>query len=57
VSDPAVRLLLTNRSEKSVSLVLEPAGEIYPMDPGQARQVRYTGDPAPKLSIDIDDAW
>ena len=57
MSDPAVRLLLTNRSEKSVSLVLEPAGEIYPMDPGQARQVRYTGDPAPKLSIDIDDAW
>jgi hypothetical protein len=48
-----VRLKVTNRSSQPTKLVLEPAGEIYPMEPGQSRLVRYTGDPMPKLAIDI----
>jgi hypothetical protein len=56
MTDPAVTLLVTNRSARQALLVLEPGGEIYPMAPEQTRVVRYTGDPAPKLSIDINDA-
>ena len=48
-----VKLTVTNRSSGQVDLVLEPAGEVYPMQPGQTRVVQYIGDPAPKLSIDV----
>ena len=50
-----VRLIVTNRSSEPTLLVLEPLGEIYPIDPESSRVVRYTGDPAPKLSIDVHD--
>ena len=56
MSEPYVRLVVTNRSAEAVSLVLEPAGEIYSLAPGQSRSVRYVGDPAPRLAIDIGDA-
>ena len=48
-----VRLIVTNRTSEPTDLVLEPAGEVYPIAPGQRRVVRYQGDPAPQLSIDI----
>lgn len=50
-----VRLTVTNRSQEPIGLVLEPAGEVYTIDPGDSRVVRYIGDPAPSLSIDIHD--
>jgi hypothetical protein len=53
VSDPPVRLLVTNRTDRPLSLVLELAGEVHLIEPGQTRDVRYAGDPAPELSIDI----
>jgi hypothetical protein len=56
VSDPGVRLAIRNRSEHAISLVIEPVGEIYPMEPGQTRVVRYVGDPTPNLAIEIGDA-
>ena len=50
-----VRLRVTNRSSEPIALVLEPVGEVYRIEPGQNRVVRYTGDPAPSLSIDVHD--
>jgi hypothetical protein len=35
--------------------VLEPAGEVYRIEPGQTRMVRDSGDPALSLSIDVHD--
>jgi hypothetical protein len=35
--------------------VLEPTGEVYRIEPGQTRIARYSGDPAPSLSIDVHD--
>ena len=50
-----VRLSVTNHSSKPTVLVLEPAGEIYRIEPTQSRIVRYIGDPTPRLSIDVHD--
>jgi hypothetical protein len=50
-----VKLIVTNRSAHSTTLVLEPAGEIYPIQPGQSRVVLYAGDPTPRLAIDVSD--
>jgi len=50
-----VRLRVTNRSSEPIALVLEPAGEVYRIEPGQNRVVRYTRDPSPSLSIDVHD--
>ena len=50
-----VRLRVTNRSSEPMALVLEPTGEVYRIEPGQNRVVRYTGDPTPNLSIDVHD--
>jgi hypothetical protein len=56
VSDPHVRLVVTNHSAAAISLVLEPAGEIYSLASEQFRSVRDVGDLAPRLAIDIGDA-
>jgi hypothetical protein len=48
-----VSLKVTNRSAETTRLVLEPAGEIYLIEPGQSRVVRYRGDPRPSLAIDL----
>jgi hypothetical protein len=48
-------LRVTNRSSRALSLMLEPAGEVYRIEPGQTRVARYRGDPAPSLSIDVHD--
>lgn len=53
--DGGVRLNVTNSSAEPNSLVLEPAGEVHPIEPGQTRVVRYVGDPEPALSIDVGD--
>jgi hypothetical protein len=49
----AVRLTVTNRSSVRRTLVLEPAGEIYMLEPGETRTLAYAGDPEPRLSIDL----
>ena len=50
-----VRLMVTNRSSAALNLVLEPLGEIYRIEPQGTRVVRYSGDPTPRLSIDVHD--
>jgi hypothetical protein len=56
VDDAAVvRLMVTNYSSGAFALVLEPFGEVYRIQPGETRVVRYGGDPAPRLSIDLHD--
>jgi hypothetical protein len=51
----AVRLMVTNRSSERLRLVLEPAGEICMLEPGESRTVTYADDPDPRLSIDPHD--
>jgi hypothetical protein len=51
----AVNLVVTNRSSEPQTLVLEPLGEMYALEPGQTRTVFYVGDPEPRLSIDLGD--
>lgn len=54
--EPAIaRLTVTNRSSDPITLVLESADETYSIEPAHSRVVRYTGDPAPRLSIDVHD--
>lgn len=48
-----VTLMVTNGSSVRQQLVLEPAGEVYELDPGETKTVTYAGDPQPRLSIDI----
>ncbi len=51
-----VLLMVVNASEREVALVLEPRGEVYPMAPGQRRDVVYHGDRRPRLTIDYGEA-
>jgi hypothetical protein len=49
----AVKLVVTNRRSARTTIVLEPAGEVYQLDPGESRVVVYDGDPEPRLSVDL----
>jgi hypothetical protein len=49
----AVTLVVANRSSEPRTLVLEPAGEIYVLEPGDTRTLIYVGDVEPRLSIDL----
>jgi hypothetical protein len=51
----SVTFTVTNRSSVQQTVVLEPTGEIYMLEPGESRRVTYAGDPHPHLSIDLGD--
>lgn len=52
-SRQSVQLIVTNRSGRAINVVLEPWGEIHPLGAETQRLVTYTGDPNPKLTVDV----
>jgi hypothetical protein len=47
-----VRLTVANDSDRDVALVLEPWGEVYPIQPRERRDVIYRDDPERRLTIE-----
>lgn len=53
MTNETAKLKIQNRSDRTVDLVLEPWGEVYPIEPGQDRGVTRTGDSLTELTIEV----
>ena len=55
-SEPlVVRLTVTNYSETSQRVVLEPRGMVYELEPGASREIAHSGDRRPHIGITFED--
>ena len=48
-----VTFRVTNSSKREIDLVLEPLGEVYVLAAGASRNVLFSVDAAPALTIDV----
>jgi hypothetical protein len=53
MADTSAKLTIRNRSDRTIDLVLEPWGEVYPVEAGQTRGVTRTGESSAELTIDV----
>ena len=50
-----LRLTVSNESSCRTNLVLEPLGEVYPLEPGDAKTITYASPPSSAVAVDVGD--